>query len=97
MAGEVTLPLKHPFEFDGETVTELTFRRPKGRDIKKFARIKDTMQLMEAQVVDLAQIKPGAFEEMDGEDLQEAGIIIAGFSGLSEEEARKQLSQSISS
>lgn len=92
-----TYTLEYPFDFKGEEFTELTIRRPKMRDLRKFEGIKDSMKKAFTMLSDLAEIAPGAVEEMDPEDFNAASKLIAGFLGISEEEIQRLTGQSSSS
>lgn len=89
MTHRETYPLKYPFTYQAEHITELTIRRPKMRDLKKFEGIRDKMQKSMVMLSDLAEIAPGAVEEMDPVDFNAASVMIAGFLGVSEAEIQK--------
>ncbi|WP_224825759.1 phage tail assembly protein [Cognatishimia sp. MH4019] len=89
MAQTETYTLEYPFTYKGEEVTELTIRRPKMRDLKKFEGIKDNMKKSFTMLSDLAEIAPDAVEELDPVDFNAASVMIAGFLGVSEEEIQK--------
>lgn len=89
MAHTETYELQYPFSHKGEEVTELTIRRPKMRDLKKFEGIKDKMKKSFTMLSDLAEIGPDTVEELDPVDFNAASVMIAGFLGVSEEEIQK--------
>lgn len=97
MARTETYTLEYPFTYKGEEVTELVIRRPKMRDLKKFDGIKDTMKKAFTMLSDLAEIEPGAVEELDPVDFNTASKLIADFLGVSEEEIQRLSGQSSSS
>ena len=58
--------LEHPVEHQGTTYTEITMRRPKVRDQKAAARAGKTPEEQEtAMLVNLCEVAPEVFEEMD--------------------------------
>lgn len=78
-----TLDLKHPFEFGGETVTELHIRRPKLRDMKRAAKVKDDLEKSVTMLADLAEVTPKLLEELDTEDFTRACDMLGEFMGVS--------------
>lgn len=89
MSKSETMTLEHPFEYGGETYSELTIRRPKMRDLKKFEGIKDKFIRAITMLADLAEIAPDAVDEMDPIDFNAASAKIAAFMGVSEEEIQR--------
>lgn len=64
-----TFPLEFPFEHKGETITELTLRRPKMSDVKKLAGSKkETLAASSETVADLAGKPVELIDEVDPED-----------------------------
>lgn len=75
-----TYKLQYPIEYNGEAISELTIRRPKIRDIKRFEALKvPDMDKAIRMLSDLAEIEPGAIEELDAIDFDGASQVIAGF------------------
>lgn len=70
MQKTVTYTLISPIEFNGETVTEITLRRPKGRDMKRAtnAGASKPGDAAADMIVNLAEISPQLLDELDGED-----------------------------
>lgn len=97
MAQTETYRLEYPFTHKDEEYSELTIRRPKMRDLKKFEGIKDKMKKSITMLADLAEIAPEAVEEMDPMDFNQATALIAGFLGVSEEEIQRLSAQFVSS
>jgi uncharacterized protein (DUF885 family) len=93
MSKTETVTLEYPFEFNGETYTELTIRRPKLRDLKKSESVKGNMAKGTMMLADLAEIDPKAIEEMDMEDFKTCSMVIADFMGVSEEDIQKRFGQ----
>lgn len=62
--------LKFPIEHGGETISSLSLRRPKVRDIRKLqnGRGNDGDRSL-AMIADLAECDPKLLDEMDPEDL----------------------------
>lgn len=92
-----TYTLQYPFEFDGEEVTELTLRRLKRRDLKKFEKIKSNTAKVDAMIADLAEVSPNLVDELDAVDIRGLSDVLVGFMGLSEDEMQQALAQSASS
>ncbi len=83
-----TVPLKHPIEAHGETITALTLRRPTLGTLKHLKLSEDMMaELTGADLVaivsSLAGIPPSSVEQIDLEDLEEVGKAIGDFFGTS--------------
>lgn len=71
-----TVALKFPFEFEGRTITSLTFRRPKVKDIEAIQTAVDTSGEVTASIVSVSRLSglsEAAVREIDGDDF----IIIA--------------------
>lgn len=66
----VVFDLKFPFDFKGEKHTRFEMRRPKVRDLKKFAREneKDAIVAMERVIADLCEVTEVVVQELDLED-----------------------------
>lgn len=84
-----TLSLQYPFTHKGEEVTQLTIRRPKLGDIKRFEKVKDEMDKATKMLADLAEIAPDAVDQLDMVDFNAASEMIAGFLGVSAEDIRR--------
>lgn len=66
-----TFPLAYPVEVGGETITSVTLRRPKGREVRALqsgagANIDRSFKLM----ADLAEVQLEVFDEMDAADIR---------------------------
>ncbi len=86
-SGEVKLILRHPVEFAGRQITELTLRRPKGRDLEAMEKESGgetarALSLLAILNTDDDLTRP-AMRELDAEDIGRAAEIIAGFLGTS--------------
>jgi hypothetical protein len=70
MQKTITHKLLVPVEFDGATVTEITLRRPKGRDMKRAANTggSNPGDATAEMIANLAEISPKLLDELDGED-----------------------------
>ena len=84
-----TLPLQYPFTHKGEEITQLTIRRPKLGDIKRFEKVKDEMDKATKMLADLAEIAPDVVDQLDMVDFNAASEMIAGFLGVSAEDIRR--------
>lgn len=86
---EVTVPLLYPLELknrDGdvtERIESLTLRRLKGKDMRDIANAsaKGAGEAMAMLVCRSAQIPPSTFDQLDGEDVAELGVVASGFIG----------------
>lgn len=65
--------LKHPFEFEGEQITEVALRRPKGREVRKMqnAPAGQNGDVGFEMMAALAERDEALFDEMDGEDIMQ--------------------------
>jgi hypothetical protein len=72
-----------PVEFNGETVSELTIRRIKGRDLMRLGKHggSDMDSMLRGLLPDLIDQTPEFVEEMDAEDVMECIAVIEGFLG----------------
>lgn len=65
-----TFPLRYPAEHGGVSVSEVTLRRPKGRDIRRLASGKGTnVDVSFNMIANLAEVDPGVVDDIDAEDL----------------------------
>lgn len=71
--------LDYPVEFQGETVTKLTLRRIKGKDLKKLDSRGEDMESSFLLFADLAEMSPEFFDEVDGADIEKVGEVIESF------------------
>jgi len=75
-----TITLKHPITVDGETLNELTLRRPKVRDM--LAADKQSGSDAEKEIrtfANLCEVAPSVIEELDMADYQALQECYAGF------------------
>lgn len=64
-----TITLKFPFDFGGVTVTELSLRRPKVRDIRAMEKGKGSdSDRSITMMANLAEVDPDLFDELDPVD-----------------------------
>lgn len=78
-AGKLTFALAMPFQFNGQTCTEVTYRRPKGRDMRKFLGTAGAGNKYTAMAVDLCELPEQFFDEMDGADYMAFTDVLDGF------------------
>ena len=79
IAGKLTFKLAMPTTFQGETYSEITYRRPKGRDMRKFLSIVGSGNKYTAMAVDLCELPEAFFDEMDGTDYMVLTDVFDGF------------------
>lgn len=88
-ATEITVTLKYPVELKGtdgstiEKIEALTLRRLKGKDMRAIANAtaKGHGEGLAALICRSAQIPPSTFDELDGADVTELGVVAADFIG----------------
>lgn len=86
---ERVLTLKHPVEIKNtegtvlETITELRFKRLKGKQMRVVDAAKGEMGMTLALMSASAGVPPSTVDLMDGEDIAAAGEIISDFLGQS--------------
>lgn len=81
MAKSVKHTLVDPIMVDGQEVTELTFRRIKGKDLRDMERQPGNTEKSFFIIARLSGLPPEAVDEMDGEDIDACSEIIEGFMG----------------
>lgn len=87
MSAPIQYTLKHPLELrnaSGEviqTITELSLRRLKGRDLKALDGAKGQGTMILALIAASAQLPPTTVDLLDGEDVTAAGEVVADFLG----------------
>lgn len=89
MADTIKIPLKHPIERkDAEgnvvaNITEVTLRRPKGKQMRAMDSAKGAMGRTLALIAACGGLLPVEADELDGEDVLVLGERIADFLGQS--------------
>ncbi len=73
-----TLELKHPIQWGSEIITELRFRKMRFTDLKAIDG-KNEMIALGILISRLTNTTPPIVDEMDVEDVLEAGKVIMGF------------------
>lgn len=87
MSQPVPYKLKHPLELRNaagevtETINELQLHRLKGRDMRAMDGAKGNGSALVAMIAASARIPPSTVDLMDGEDVTDAGMVVAGFLG----------------
>jgi Phage tail assembly chaperone proteins, E, or 41 or 14 len=66
---KIVFKLVYPVQYQGETINDVTYRRPNGGDMRKYANGKggygtDLTNLL----VDICELPLAAFDQMDGAD-----------------------------
>ena len=77
-----TIPLRFPVDFGGERVTEVSLRRPKGREIRqtqngKGSQIDRSFQMM----ANLAEVEVELIDELDAADVRRIDKWLDGVMG----------------
>lgn len=76
---EVVVKLDWPLKWDSdELVTEITLRRPKGRDIKSIGKDLNMADLL-AIAAKLSGYTPAFFDELDGADCLKVTEVVGDF------------------
>lgn len=79
---EVVIPLNYPVTADGVTHSELTMRRPKGKDSLKAASYKGSEAARGMRYfADLCNVAPNVIEELDEVDVEALGEQLQAFTG----------------
>lgn len=79
MSYPFTLKLKHPYQFGSKTISEVHYRRPKAKDIKKIKPDKlETGDLIDL-FASISDRMPAEIDEMDMEDTLQAIQLVSGF------------------
>jgi hypothetical protein len=86
------MKLRQPIQAHGKEISELTFRKPLGKDIRKngmpikieITKAGTQIQIIDAEAMaahisDLAGIPPSSVDAMDPIDFTEASTIVGGF------------------
>lgn len=81
-----TLKLKHPIKYGSEEIQELTFKKPKAKDLRGL-KIGSTLTM--GDIIDLgAKMSgnaPSVLDELEVDDLMEVAEIVGNFIGSSQE------------
>ncbi len=76
----VTVPLQFPVEYQGQTYSELTMRRPKVRDQKHAAKAsKDPAEQELRLLCNLCEVAPDVLDELDLGDYKALQDAFRGF------------------
>ncbi|PCJ57848.1 MAG: hypothetical protein COA65_08880 [Rhodospirillaceae bacterium] len=78
---DVTIKLNHPVEHNGETIDEITLRRPKVKDLRKLDAIKGEVEKGVHLVSKLASLPSAVVDEIDAEDFVKISEQVADFLG----------------
>jgi Phage tail assembly chaperone proteins, E, or 41 or 14 len=62
-----------------ENITELTFRRVTGADLRAIGKFKDDMDIMTTLFTRLSNTNPVIFDQLDAEDIERATKAISDF------------------
>lgn len=88
MTQPIVRKLKHPIEIRAketgeivETITELTFTRPKGKHLKAMDRAEGETGKTLALLAAITGHPPSVMDQLDGEDLASFEELIEGFFG----------------
>lgn len=75
-----THQLKEPVKVGKEEVTEITLRRPKGRDMKRAMNLVNTVgDMTAAMIVNLGEVSPEVVDELDGGDWMALSDIVGNY------------------
>jgi hypothetical protein len=82
-----TITLNYPIEHSGVRITEVTLRRPKGRDIRRSEQLALTNKGGDyartlSMIADLAELAPDAIDNMDASDIERISEVVKGFLGV---------------
>lgn len=80
---ETLVQLKHAVAVTGDTVSEITLRRPTVKDLMVFDREKGEVGKMAALIGALAAWPPSSVQALDAEDFVAISEVVSGFLGTS--------------
>ena len=82
MSDPIKYKLQYPVEVGGEKITEVAFRRPKGRDMRlALNKGKNVGDLTTMMIVNLGEVSPEVVDEFDCEDWIAMSKIVGNFLG----------------
>jgi hypothetical protein len=85
-AERISFKLATPIIFDGVTIETLQYRRPKGRDMRRFMNGGDKPGDKLVRLwADLCELPEKVFDELDGEDWTRLAGEFGGFLGIAQE------------
>jgi hypothetical protein len=85
-AERITFKLNSPIISDGAEIETLHYRRPKGRDMRRFMNSADKPGDKLVRLwADLCELPEKAFDELDGEDWTRLAGEFGGFLGIAQE------------
>jgi len=73
-----TITLKHPFNVGSEQITEIKFRRPKGKDLRLLPPEPATSDILDL-AARIGGVPPSTIDEMDAEDVMEIVGVVQDF------------------
>jgi len=83
MTDTARVKLVRPFKVEDRTITEVTIRRPKVRDLRALERIREpgATELDQSIVMTatLCDLPPDAMDEMDAADFASISEVLSGF------------------
>jgi hypothetical protein len=71
--------LLEPISFEGREISELQFRRMKGKDIRKVEAMSDRIEQTAFLIGELSGNAPAIFDELDAADIDGLSKVIEGF------------------
>ncbi len=79
--GSVTVDLEYPISDAGETVSQLTLRRVKGKEFRQInlTALAEKGDALLAVIGQLAAIPPSSLDQLDGSDIVTLGEVVTGF------------------
>jgi len=81
MSATEKLKLDHPFTADGKTLTEVSIRRPKVKDIRAIDKVKEEGDLQQGLVMTslLTGLNAELLDEMDAGDFARVSEVVGSF------------------
>lgn len=92
-ANTITHPLAHPITVDGEDITQIELRRPKGADMRKALNLTGAGEITASMIINLAEVSPKVVDELDGEDFMALSVIVGNFMGKQSAGTPKAIAQ----
>ena len=79
MSADTTIALEYAIEAHGETLSQLTLRRPRVKDLKLLDEAKGDVGMTAALIGALAGLTPREVDQIDAGDFTRLGLALADF------------------
>lgn len=79
MEDPIVIKLKTPIQANGEEVTELRLRKPKGKDFRVIKDVEHPFDMILDFAASLAGVPPSTMDALEAEDVKEVTEAVGGF------------------